>query len=175
MTKRRDKVPLTNNFEKAAKRAFAFLLDLGFQYRGENSCEIGFAIIHQSVRYSMSEFIRVIDPSFADQYRFPTGITEVAIADGLSKVAQIVKTYCAPIFQGELDLFTVLDKQREVWNRRYKLAVLAEKLRPLAEEAFRTRDYGKAADLYRRIEPMLSRAERKKLDAADARAKKKRG
>ncbi len=179
------------NFANLVKERFAFLSDLGFVeveslptlvlyrngdididvYHGRQSYEIGFGITRAEVRYSLSEFIRVADPEFADQYRYPTATTQEVLADGLTKTMELVKRYCIKALQGDLAFFTSLGNQRKSWAEKYSVDVMARQLRPKAHEAFQLGKYREAAELYRKIESVLSSAERKKLVIAEERGK----
>jgi hypothetical protein len=179
------------NFANLVKERFAFLRDLGFVdieslptilryrkgdievdvYHGRRSYEIGFGITGQGVRYSMSEFIRAIDPEFAEQYRYPTATTQEILAEGLTKTAALVKRYCMQALQGDPAFFKMLEIQRKSWAEKYAFDVMAGQLRPKAHEAFRLGKYREAAELYKRIESCLSPAELKKLAIAEERSK----
>ena len=178
-------------FVKIVNKKFAFLCDLGFVeveslptfvlyrngdidvdvYHGRQSYEIGFGITHHGVRYSLSELIRFSEPEFAEKYRYPTAMTQEALADGLTKVTELAKRHCIKALQGEQEFFTALDRQRKLWAEKYAFSVMVEQLRPKAHEAFRLGKYQEAAELYRKIEFALSPADRKKLAFAEDRRK----
>ncbi len=179
------------NFANLVKERFSFLSDIGFVeveslptlvlYRnngidvdvchGRQSYEIGFGISHQGIRYSLSEFIRIADPEFSKQYRDPTATTQEVLAEGLTKIAELAKRYCIKAIRGDLTFFSMLESQRKLWVEKYALDVMAEQLRPKADEAFRLGKYREAAELYKRIESCLSPAEIKKLTISEERSK----
>lgn len=179
------------NFSNLVKERFAFLSDLGFVeveslptlvlyrngeidvdvYHGRRSYEIGFGVTRQGVRYSFPEFIRLTDPEFEEQYRYPTATTQKVLADGLTKTAELVKQYCIKALRGDSAFFTMLESQRKLWIEKYAFDVTVRQVRPKAHEAFRLGKYREAAELYKQIEPALSPAERKKLVVAEERSK----
>lgn len=175
------------NFANLVKERFAFLSDLGFVkveslptlvlyrngdidvdvYHGQRSYEIGFGITRQGVRYSLSEFIRSIDPELAKQYCYPTATTQEILAEGLTKTAELTKRYCIKALQGDPAVFITLGNQRKLWAEKYAFEVMVRQLRPKAHEAFRLGKYREAAELYRQIESVLNPTERKKLTYAE--------
>lgn len=173
-------------FANAVTERFGFLGDLGFSvtellptivkygkggievdvYHGQQSYEIGFGIERSGVRYSLSDLIRTTDPQAAGQYRNFAATTQSGIAEGLTRLVELVKRYGEPALQGDPEFFAALESQRKAWAERYALDVLAEHVRPKAETAFREGNYREAADLYEKIAPRLSPAEQKKLATA---------
>lgn len=177
------------NFANFVKEKFAFLLDLGFAeveslptmvlyrkgdievdvYHGRRSYEIGFGITREGVRYSLPEFMRVTDPEFEKQYRYPAARTQDVLVECITKTAELVKRYSIRALQGDPEFFLALEGNRKLWMEEYGLKILAGQLRSLAHEAFRLGKYREAAELYKRIEPCLSPAEIKKLAIAEDR------
>lgn len=191
-TKNAFEVERTNlNFANLVKEKFAFLHDIGFVeveslptmvlyrkgdievdvYHGRRSYEIGFGVTREGVRYSLSEFMRVTDPEFEKQYRYPTATTQYVLAKGLTKTAEFVKRYSMQALQGDPAFFTILKSQRKSWGEKYAFDVMAGQLRPKAHEAFRLGKYREAAELYKRIESCLSPVEIKKLTIAEERSR----
>ena len=179
------------NFANLVKERFAFLYDLSFAeveslptmvlyrkgdievdvYHSRRSYEIGFGITREGVRYSLGEFMRVIDPEFGKQYRCPAARTQDVLAEGLTKTAELVRRYSMRALQGDPAFFTILKSQRKSWIEKYAFDVMARQLRPKAHEAFRLGKYREAAELYKRIESCLSPTEIKKLATAEERSK----
>jgi hypothetical protein len=133
---------------------------------GRQSYELDFGIERSGVRYSLSELIRTTDPHAAGQYRNFAATSPSGIAEGLTRLAELVKRYGKLALQGDAEFFTAIEKQRAAWAEGYALDVLAEQIRPKAEAAFREGHYQEAADLYEKIAPRLSPAEQQKLAAA---------
>jgi len=124
------------------------------------------------VRYAMAELIRVIDPEAGRTYRDAVATRPAEVADALARLSSLMQRYGAAALRGDLQPFSALAKQRERWSEDYTLDVLAEQLRPQAEDAFRRRDYVAAAELYGRVRSRLSPAENKKLQLAEERGKR---
>jgi len=179
-------------FERKVRGAFMFLEKLGFapvealstlvRYRnddidvdvhhGRQSYEVGAGVTGFGVRYAMSEVIRVTDPEAAKVYRNTVATTPAVVAEGLEELSALMKRYGAAALRGDPQFFSALAKQREQWSEDYALDVLADQLRPQADEAFRRGDYSTAAELYGRIRVRLSPAETKKLALAEDRSKR---
>jgi hypothetical protein len=179
------------NFAEEARQAFAFLGELGFSeiealptlvryrkddvvidvYHGRQSYEIGLGITAFGTRYAISEIIRHIDPEIAKSYRYAAATTPDGVVAGLKELSLLLKLYGRSALDGDPQLFASLECERKLWSEEYALDVLAEQLRSQAHEAFRQKNYSKAADLYSRIRERLSPAELKKLSIAEERSR----
>lgn len=179
------------SFESAARERFAFLNDLGFSeveslptliryqndgvevdvYHGRQSYEIGAGVSGFGTRYAMVEIIRTTDSATAKGYRNAVATTPEGVATGLEELASLMQHYGIAALRGDPEFFSALENQRKSWSEEYALDVLADQLRPQADEAFRRGDYSKAAELYERIRSRLSPAEIKKLTLAEDRSR----
>lgn len=177
------------HFYRKVREAFLFLVETGFIeieaiptlmryqkgnvevdiYHGRQSYEVGAGITAFGVRYAISEIIRASDPAVAKAYRNVVATTSAGIADGLEELSSLMRHYGSDALSGDRQFFSLLAKQREQWSEDYALDVLADQLRPRAEEAFRRGDYVMAAELYARIKGRLTQAEIKKLGVAQSR------
>jgi len=88
---------------------------------------------------------------------------------GLEEISALMKRYGRSALDGDPQLFSMLESERRSWSEEYALDVLADQLRPQADEAFRQKNYAKAAELYSRIRERLSPSEIKKLSIAEER------
>ncbi len=179
------------NFAEEVRQAFAFLGELGFSeiealptlvryrkgnveidvYHGRQSYEIGLGITAFGTRYAISEIIRHIDSETAKSYRYAAATTPVGVVACLKELSLLLKRYGRSALDGDPKLFSSLEGERKLWSEEYALDVLTEQLRPQANEAFRRKDYSKAAELYSRIKERLSPAELKKLSIAEERSR----
>lgn len=179
------------NFAKEARKAFAFLDDLGFSeiealptlvryrkgsvevdvYHGRQSYEIGAGVTAFGTRYAISEIIRHVDPKVEKHFRYPATTTPEGVVAGLDELSSLMERYGRLALDGDPQLFSTLESERQSWSEEYALDVLADQLRPQADEAFRQRNYAKSAELYSRIRERLSPAEIKKLSIAEERSK----
>jgi hypothetical protein len=175
------------NFEKNVRTTFIFLIELGFSeiealptlvrfrkgevevdiYHGRQSYEIGAGVTVHETRYPISEIIRCLDPVVAKQFFYTASTTPEGVLSGLEKLSKLMQKYAIAAIEGKADFLSSLEKNRIVWAEEYELDVLTYQLRPLAEEAFRVKDYKKAAELYSRIHARLHSAELKKLEYAE--------
>jgi hypothetical protein len=158
------------NFENEAREAFSFLGDLGFSeiealptlvrycqrkgsvevdvYHGRKSYEIGAGITAFGTRYAISEIIRHIAPEAEKHFRYPATTTLEGVVAGLDELSSLMKRYGRSALDGDSQLFSILESERKSWSEEYALDVLADQLRPQADEAFRQRNYAKSAELY---------------------------
>lgn len=182
------------NFESAVRERFAFLNDLGFSeveslptlvryrkdgvevdvYHGRQSYEIGAGIAYLGTRYEMAEIIRVGDPAAAKRYRNAVTSTTEGVVAGLEELRSLLMRYGVSALRGDSQFFSILEEKHKVWVEEYWLDVLADQLRPQADEAFHRGDYLMAAELYARIRSCLSPAEIKKLALAEERSSPRR-
>lgn len=178
---------LNLNFEENARKAFAFLCELGFAeiealptlvryqkdgievnvYYGRQSHEIGASIIAFGNRYPISTIIRITDPKEFDHFHYTMASTPDGVAAALEDLSLLMKHYGRKALEGDFQFFLMLERQQRMWAEDYALDVLTRQLRPQADEAFRKKDYLKATELYSRIKERLSPAELKKLNIAE--------
>jgi hypothetical protein len=177
-------------FDAAAAAAFSFLLDRGFEecrrstnnieynrrdlsvniFYGPRSCEIGFEVIRNEVRYSLSEIIRINSFEEAECYRNFVATTPDGVRCGVNKLREIVIRYADSVLRGDIGEFLALDRQRTHMAHALELRTEVATIKPRADAAFRSKRYAEAARLYDRIRPALTPAELKKADFARARA-----
>lgn len=179
------------NFEEKVRKAFAFLEDLGFSevealptivryrmggvevdvYHGRQSYEIGADVAVLGTRYTIWEIIYAIAPETAQQFHYTMATTPEGVDIAISELSSLMKRYGREALAGDTQFFSTLEEQRKTLSKEYAIDVLAEQLRPQADEAFRQRDYSTAFKLYSRIREKLSPAEIKKLKLAEERMK----
>ena len=179
-------------FEGSAKKAFAFLNDLGFSeveslptlvryqrsavevavYHGRLSYEIGAEISYLGKQYALTEIVRFVDLDAAKRCDNAVASTTEGVAMGLEELGSLMKRYGIAALQGDPQFLSALGEKRKVWVEEYWLDSLAQQVRPQADAAFRRGDYMAAAELYTRIRSRLSPAETKKLQLAELRSKR---
>jgi len=177
------------HFVQKVRESFSFLVDEGFTeieasptqviYRNGDievdvyyerlSYEVGGGITVAGICYAISEIVRVSDPEAASNYQNVVATTPKVLAAGIEKLSVLMQRYGAAALHGDPHFFSMLEEQRKQWSQEFSLDVLEYQLRPQAEDAFRRRDYSKAAELYGSIRERLSPAEAKKLALAEAR------
>lgn len=180
------------NFEEEVRKAFAFLIEKGFYevealptllryrkggvevdvYHGRQSYEIGAGVSAFGTRYEISEIIYAVDPKTGKNFHYTATTTQEGVVSGLEKLSLLMKRYGIEAIEGDSKFFSMLENQRKLRAEEYAIDVLAEQLRPQADEAFRQRNYSKAAELYSLIKQRLSQTEIKKLNFAEQRSKK---
>lgn len=179
------------NFVEQVRKSFRFLNDLGFSeiealptivryrkggieldvYHGRQSYEIGVGVTAFGTRYSIGEIIRASDPEIEKHFRYPMAYKPEVVAVGLEKLSLLMKQYGHASLNEDPQYFSMLENQRKLWIEEYALEVLADQLRPKANEAFRQKKYAEAASLYSQFKENLSPAEIKKLSIAEKRSR----
>ena len=139
-------------------------------YQGRRSFEVNLGVSINGERFSLSELICLSDSKMADSYRNPVATDNKLVVSAVSEVALLLRQFGALALRGDSSVLAALITQRQRWSDAFALDVLAEQTRPLAESAFRSGDYPRAAELYGRIRSRLSRAEKGKLALAEERS-----
>jgi hypothetical protein len=180
-------------FTEKAEKAFAFLVDAGFTevealptlvryqrdgvevdvYHGRRSYEVGAGVSFSGVRYSLPEIVRAGAGELVCDYKNQVSRTPDALDVALGKMSDFMRAYGMGALSGDADFFFLLGQEREKSGRKYSLDILAEQLRPKAEQAFRLGDYMAAAALYTRIRDRLTPAEVRKLNIAENKSRTK--
>ncbi|HEU5477534.1 MAG TPA: hypothetical protein VFU64_06885 [Gaiellaceae bacterium] len=173
-------------FASAAPRAFNFLTEIGFKqtnltptlvryehgdlvaqvYHGRRSHELGFQIGRGDELFSISEILRAEHAKDADRYHNYVALTRASVDSGVEQLASLVSTHAGRALGGDDRYFDLLRRQRAQWARGLATDVSVRQVRPQAAAAFREGRYREAAELYERILPHLSPAERAKLEVA---------
>jgi len=135
-------------------------------YYGRQSYEVGVQVGRADEKFSMSELIRLADPSGAEKYRNPAATNSAALLGVVEQLAELFRRYGERALRDDPGFLADLRRQRESWAKAYALDVLVEQTRPKAEAAFREGRYREAAELYEKIADRLSPTERAKLIAA---------
>lgn len=141
-------------------------------FHGRKSYEIDAGVTFKGTRFSLSEIVRVTNPLVVEGYRSAVATSPDSIAASLAKLSAMLRQYGGSALCGDRTFFSKLKEQRVKWSEDYAIEVLAEQLRPKAEDAFRRGDYAAAAELYLRIRHCLSQAEIAKLTIASKRIEK---
>jgi len=171
-------------FQEKVRNVFSFLEDLGFSeieatptlvryqngdveidiYHGRQSYEIGAGVSVSGDRYAISEILKASNTDQYRQYRNAMVSTSQGVNVALEELGKLMKRYGATALKGDPLFVARLKKQREKWSSDFSQEVLASQLLPQADDAFRQKDYARAAALYSQIRERLSAAELKKLD-----------
>jgi hypothetical protein len=138
-------------------------------YHGRRSYEIGAGITRDETRYSLGQFIDLADDPTVKRFRYPAYRTPEGVKTGLEVISTMMKRYAASGLRGDAQVFAELDIQRKKWGEEFALDVEESQTRPKAEEAWRNKDYAKAAELYAKFRPRLTPAEVQKLAFAEKR------
>jgi len=141
-------------------------------YHGRSSYELGIEVgplesgVELDMGYSLSALIRLVAPEEAAAYRSFVATTPKNVQIGVKLLSEKFKGYGWDLLCGDPDIFTKLKTQRAQLSETFAMEVLARQVRPKAEAAFRSKDYGEAIRLYDSIRNQLTPVELKKLDYA---------
>lgn len=141
-------------------------------YHGRQSFELGAGITYRGRRYAIEEIIRELYPEHAKIYHVFAASSVGAVSEGVRRLADTFRHFTGQAWEGDPNLFAIIDKRRLEWAEAYAMDVLESQLRPQAAEAFRRGDYAKASELYGRIRDRLTPAEAKKLAISNERLRR---
>ncbi|MGH8612187.1 MAG: hypothetical protein ACREYF_09145 [Gammaproteobacteria bacterium] len=141
-------------------------------YHGRSSYELGIEVgplgsgVEIDMGYSLSALIHLVAPEEAAAYRNFVATTPKKVQIGVKLLSEKFQGYGWDLLWGDPDIFIKLKTQRAQLSERFAMEVLARQVRPKADAAFRSKDYGEAIRLYGSIRNQLTPVELKKLDYA---------
>jgi hypothetical protein len=141
-------------------------------YHGRQSFEVGLEIASLEAgsddkSYSMSEIIRLVEPSKADEYRNYAAQSAAEVGEGVRRLAARVRRY---VDAGVLDnprFFRLLQENREKWAQNYAREVNLTQVRRQLEIAWHAKDYPKVVTLLHPLRATLTPTELQKLEYAE--------
>lgn len=171
-------------FARLAQRAFDFLLPLGFEvvrkegtflrfesptvfvnvYHGRFSYQVGLELgrVESGEMYSLHELLAAIAPGEVKRARCQT--TDSRVLDRcLSAIAEIVDRECRPLLAGDASAFDSLRAAIAPARTAVTLKAQFGALLDRADRAWEAKDFREALDLYRKAEPALDQARRRRL------------
>lgn len=182
-------------FAEAVEEQFGFLQEHGFRrvqsepsfvrfesrhayvniYHGRQSFEIGlevgsFIVGEEETSYSMSEIIRLVEPSKADGYRNYAARSLNDVTEGVRALALLFRRYFEAGVLDDSDLIERLRKDRETWSWKYAKEVNLTHARQNLDIAWRAKDYAKVVELLRPLRDALTPTELHKLEYAERHA-----
>jgi hypothetical protein len=116
--------------------------------------------------FTITDLIRVQDPSRAAAYRLFAATTLGAIRRGLEKMAKDLQRYGGAALRGSPGFFELVDSARVKAIKEFGEAENDRGMRQAAERAWSIGDFYRVAETYGRMEDRLSAAERKRLNYA---------
>jgi hypothetical protein len=171
-------------FIELALSAFAFLLRIGFEvvrreptrlvfespevfvnvYHGRSSYQVGLEIgrLEAGDKYSLHELLAAVAPPEVAKARCQTTDPEV-LKCCLSGIANVVARTCGSLLAGDAGAFEAL--RVAVAPRRKAVTLEAEfgAILDRADQAWETKDLGRAREFYERARPALDETRRRRL------------
>jgi hypothetical protein len=174
-------------FAEEVKDCFSFLETLGFRrvlsdatfvrfespranlniYHGRRSFEIGLEIESRSDAYSFSEILRLLDQEQGEQYRNYAAQTAQGVADGVRKLADLLRRSLATGILDDKQLFARLEVQRKKLANNYARETQLEQARRKSEAAWRKKDYMRVVNALKPLRAALTATEAAKLKFAE--------
>ncbi len=182
-------------FQEEVPAAFAYLESrYGFALRRDDdyaftassrACEIAIELDWGSVVVSvrrldggrsvrLSFIVGAVDPEVLFLPRYPWGPEEAR--EEVERQARLLLAYCAPLLEGDFTRWSALEAHQQAvldeWRRESERLVREARVklvRRRAAEAFATRDFATAAQLYGSIKEHLSPEETQRLEYAHRR------
>lgn len=114
--------------------------------------------------WSITDFMRIADPDRVRGYRRFMARSPGAVGRGLELLAADLRRYGGPALSGDPAFLARVDEGRLEARREAGRRMTDLQDGPLAEEAFRRRDWRRVVELYEAREERLDRVERKRLE-----------
>lgn len=139
-------------------------------YHGRRSFEVGVEIaqVTASRGFPLGALIELQDGERSASFRKFVARTPETVRRGLADAAALLAEFGAAALRGDSQVFAELLEQRHQKGRDLHLDGLASQLRPEAASAFRERRFADVVTLLGQIRSLLTPAELKKLDYAEA-------
>lgn len=180
-------------FQELVKAEFVFMLGHGFEQKESDPTSVRFESSHTYVNvfierksleiglevgrlelvddeeapFSMSEIIRLLEPSKAQAYRDYAAHSEVDLVNGVRRLSTIFGHYINAGVFDDLGIFGKLRKEREKWRHDFAREVKLRQVLDKAGEAWAEKDYVKIVSLLHPFQDCLSRIELRKLEYAE--------
>jgi hypothetical protein len=177
-------------FAEEVRKRFSFLEPMGFRClsseptvvhfesretrisisHGRQSYEIDMelsSIASPTDAYSISEVIRLVDLSIGEHYRKFATHTAKGVAEGVAKLASILRRCIAAGVLTDLQVFDRLKCQREGLARNYALATQLEQIRRRSELSWHSKDYAAVVKILGPFREALTPLELKKLEFSE--------
>jgi hypothetical protein len=145
-------------------------------YHGRRSFELGVEIGllqkspgTQEDWFSIGDIMDLTGVREKHRYTFFQASTRERVTMLIPRLAEYVKEYAKPIFEGDLQIFERLEDLRGKKSDAYVKDMDLRQIRPKAEEAWHKKDYAKLVELYNSMKDDLTVVESKKLEYAQKR------
>jgi hypothetical protein len=140
-------------------------------YHGRRSFEIGLEIGplgagSSEISYSMSEIIRLVEPSKADGYRNYAAQTPEDIGEGVHRLAISLRRYVDAKVLDDPGLVERLTNNRTAWAHNYAKEVNLTQARGKLDAAWHVKDYAKVVEVLEPFRAYLTPTELMKLEYA---------
>jgi hypothetical protein len=124
--------------------------------------------------YHLEALIRIRDAEAGARFRVPAVRTAALVRDAARELAALLQEHGDAVLGGDDATFARLDRERARWAHAYALEVRLSQVVPQADEAFRSGDYARAAQLLESVKEGLTDVQLKKLRYAHAHADRNR-
>lgn len=140
-------------------------------YHGRQSYEVGLEICPRLPSfngdcYAMSEIIRLVEPAKADEYRNYAAQTEKDVAQGVQRLASLLRRCVDGGVLTDPRLFERLGENRKAWSKNYAKELNLKRVRQQLDVAWHGKGYAKVIELLEPFRSDLTATELKKLDYA---------
>jgi hypothetical protein len=117
--------------------------------------------------FSLFDLLYCVDPQTANRHFLRSASTPDQIAAAVGEIISVLRTHGHDALAGDPSTYDSLADGRAERQWAYQDQIVAARVRPEAEKAFRDGDYQTAARLYRSIRSSLSEVEQRKLALAE--------
>jgi len=138
-------------------------------YHGRTSFEIGLEFGRRGYeeKYSLEALVALSNENLSRKYWANFAVTTEMVETAVSTLAQGLIEYENGVLSGDACIYQRLEQLRRERIDKMIVHSQVEQVRPLADAAFRKKNYAEAARLYRSISSSLTEVERRKLTFAE--------
>ena len=145
-------------------------------YHGRTSSELGVEIGKlenipglQENWYTIGEVMDLVGIREKLKFTFFQASTQERVKTLVPKLAEYVREYAKPIFEGNTQIFEKLEELRSKKSDEYIKEMRLRRIREEAEKSWHKKDYAKLVELYNSMKDDLTLVEVKKLEYAQKR------
>jgi hypothetical protein len=119
--------------------------------------------------YTIGEVMDLVGVREKLKFTFFQASTQERVKMLVPKLAEYVREYAKPIFEGNTQIFEKLEELRSKKSDEYIKEMYLRRIREEAEKSWHKKDYAKLVELYNSMKDDLTMVEAKKLEYAQKR------
>jgi len=135
-------------------------------FHGRGSYEIGLELGRLSrpeVHYRLPLMVSALAPSYAGRKEFQASSRD-GVERCVTELARTLKRYCRAVLRGDAEALRKVEKAARVQSERVTLQAQFGAIIDLADQAWETKDFPRAKELYEKAEKALDTTRKRRLE-----------